>query len=82
MKELKPEKLKQKILEEYRDAFRACRGDIGNLYYRGFTTAYRNTLQHMGYKWKELTDVEFVNKEIQGLREEKRDGKQDKEHHL
>ena len=69
------ENLKQKTLELYRDASRAFKRDEGNLLYQGTVIAYQNTLQLMGYKWGELTNEEFVNEEIQRLREEHKIGK-------
>lgn len=77
MRELGKNELKQWALENYRAIqkwlkvnFRALSqpGEVDSM--EGNMNAYRETLQRMGYTWKELKNQEFVNKEIKRLREE------------
>ena len=70
MRDLKPEELRQRTLEKYQDVMRISKEIPKNELYKGLIIAYRDTLNNMGYKWKELIDMGFVNKEIQRLREE------------
>lgn len=70
MKELKKNDLKQRTLENYRAVTKWIRENKKENFMKGNMNAYRDTLQDMGYTWKELGDQAFVDKEIKRLREE------------
>lgn len=61
--------LKLTTLEWYRDAERLYLMEKWNGFAKGVAEAYRNTLQLMGYSYKNLKDKEFVNSKIKELRE-------------